>query len=353
MSMAKASSLDLQRLVPARLAALWRGEGLLHWRLFQPRYPPLAVEVGTNHLCLVHVDRGKDKKPVVRRYSEVEVPEGALEMRFGQRNIRRPAEVAAALLGALEKEGIESRALSIVLPDHLARTALLHLGERPGRRAEVLEVIRWKLRKAVPFKVEDAHIDYQMFPAPKDGGAHLCQAVLVLRSVLESYESLMKELGLHAGLLDLSSFNLVNLYRPVLEEEPGDSFLLNVSGSFFAMLVLRDGVPIFYRAKSYTFANGDRSDPQRAMVVREVDSSLTYYRERLGGVGPVRIHMRCVDLGADALREALEGRIDGQVVPLDVTRIIPVEPRSDDPVAHQEMLQRIAPALGAALGRDG
>jgi type IV pilus assembly protein PilM len=351
--MAKALSVDLQRFTAARLGALWRGEGMLHWRLFQPRYPPLAVEVGTDRLCLVHVDRTKDKKLVVRRYGEVEVPEGALEVRFGQPNVRRPAEVAAALLRVLEKEGIEARALSIVLPDHLARTALLHLGERPGRRSEVLEVIRWKLRKSVPFKVEDAHIDYQMFPAPKDGGAHLCQAVLVLRSVLESYESLMKDLGLHAGLLDLSTFNLVNLYRPVLIEEPGDALLLNVSGSFFALMILREGVPIFYRAKSYTFANGDRSDPQRAMVVREVDSSLTYYRERLGGVGAARIHMRCVDLGADSLREALEERIDGQVVPLDPTRIITVEPRSDDPAVHQEMLQRMAPALGAALGRDG
>ena len=27
-------------------------------------------------------------------------------------------------------------------------------------------MIRWKLRKAVPFKVEDAHIDYQMFLRP-------------------------------------------------------------------------------------------------------------------------------------------------------------------------------------------
>ena len=69
-------SLDLQRFSPARLASLWGGESLLHWKLFQPSYPPLAVEVGTGYLHFVQLDRTKDKKPILRRYGHVEVPEG-------------------------------------------------------------------------------------------------------------------------------------------------------------------------------------------------------------------------------------------------------------------------------------
>jgi type IV pilus assembly protein PilM len=349
--MTKARSIDLQRISRSQLASLWRGEGLLHWRLFQPRYPPLAVEVGAGCFHLAHLDRTKEKKPVLRRYTRVEVPEGTLNLEFAARNVVRPAEVGVALLAALEKEGIESRGISVVLPDHLARTSLIHMGERPGRRNEILDLIRWKLRKAVPFKVEDAHIDYQMYASPSDGGSHLCQAVLVLRSVLESYEALMSDLGLHAGLLDLSTFNLANLYRSVLGEEQGDSFLLNVTGSFFALLILRGGVPIFYRAKSYTFA--DHADSRRATVVREVDSSLTYYRERLGGELPVQIHLRCIDMSLATLQEELTARIEGSVLPVDPTRVVDVEPREVDPEAQRDLLQRIAPALGAALGRQG
>jgi type IV pilus assembly protein PilM len=346
-------NIDLQRFSLARMAALWRGEGMLHWKIFQPRYPPLAVEVGEDCLHLAHLERTKDKekKLILRRYGRVDLPEGSLQPRFGERNVLRPAEVARALLNALERESIETRAISIVLPDHLARTSLLHLGERLGGREEVLDVIKWKLRKAVPFKVEDAHIDYQIFPSPSDGGSHLCQAVLMLRSVLDSYEGVMTDVGFHAGLLDLSTFSLVNLCRPVLERIEEDAFLLNVTGAFFALMILRQGVPIFYRAKSYTFA--DHADSRRAMVVREVDSSLSYYRERLGGKLPAQIHLRCIDIDLNTLQEELAARVDGSVLPVDPTQVVEVEPRSSDAQEQRDLMQRIAPALGAALGRQG
>ena len=345
--------MDMQRFLPKRLAGLWSGDDLLRWRMFQPRYPPLAVEVGLDRLHLAQVDRTKEKKLIVRRYGQIELPEGAMQTGPQGHKLARPADVGAALLEALEKEGIEARGLSLVLPDHVARSSLIHLAERPRRRRETLEIIQWKLRKAVPFKVEDADIDYQIYPSSGDGGMFVCQAVLVLRSVLESYERLFEQLNLRAGLIDLSTFNLVNLYRPVLEEEAGDAFLLNVTGSFFTLIILRAGVPLFYRSKSYAFADRESAGARRAMVIREVDSSLTYYRERLTGTDPVRIHLRCVDLKFQQLAEELGEKTTAEVLRLDPGKVVEVEPRTESSDAQEEMLQRIAPALGAALGREG
>lgn len=349
----KNMKIEIPQLSLARLASLWRGEGMENWRIFHPRYPPLAVEVGDGCLHLVFLERSKDKEktPILRRYCRVDLPEGSLQTEFSKRNVLRPAEVGQALLQALQRESIETREISIVLPDHLARTSLLHMGERPARKEEVLEVIRWKLRKSVPFKVEDAHIDYQMFPSPSDSDSHLCQAVLMLRSVLDSYEDLMTEIGFHAGLMDLSTFNLANLYRPVLERAEEDAFLLNVTGKFFALLILRQGVPIFYRAKSYAFA--DHADSRRATVIREVDASLTYYAERLGGRLPAQIHLRCIDMDLNTLQEELAQRLEGPVLPVDPTQVVEVVPRSDDAEEQRDLMQLIAPALGAALGRQG
>ena len=50
-------NIDLQQFSLARMASLWRGEGMLHWKIFQPRYPPLAVEVGEDCLHLAHLPR--------------------------------------------------------------------------------------------------------------------------------------------------------------------------------------------------------------------------------------------------------------------------------------------------------
>ena len=68
---------------------------------------------------------------------------------------------------------------------------------------------------------------------------------------------------------------------------------------------------------------------------------------------PVQIHLRCVDVGMDELQVQLAERIEGTVSPIDPTRIIDVEAHDTDSSAQRDMMQRIAPALGAALGRQG
>ena len=93
------------------MASLWRGEGMLHWRVFQPHYPPLAVEVGHGCLHFAYLERTKDKekKLILRRYGRVDLPEGALRTLFGEPNVLQPAEVGRALLNTLERESIEAR----------------------------------------------------------------------------------------------------------------------------------------------------------------------------------------------------------------------------------------------------
>jgi hypothetical protein len=139
---------------------------------------------------------------------------------------------------------------------------------------------------------EDAHVDYQIFPIPAGGGACLCLATTILQPVLDQYEKLFRDIGLHLGLIDLSTFNLVNLYVPLLRAEAGDVFVLNVTGSFFALMVLRDGIPLFYRAKSYAFADDASRESRGNLLLRELDGSFAYYRERLGGTAPARLRAR-------------------------------------------------------------
>jgi type IV pilus assembly protein PilM len=345
-------SLEGIRRGAGRLATRLAGGDLSGLRMFRPQYPPLAVEVGETGLALVHVDRGLRGASVLRRYRQMELPEGAMDLQFGRANMTRPAEVGAAMLRYLEQESIEVRNVSLVLPDHLARVALIHLGERPATRHEALELIRWKLRKSVPFKVEEAHIDYQLFASPGDGGAWLCLATLMPQVVLDQYERLFRDLGMHVGLIDLSTFNLANLALPLLARDGRDAYVLNVTGSFFALMVLREGSPLFYRAKSYAFADDPSRESRRSLLLRELDGSLAYCRERLGGEAPSALHLRCVDLDLEAVTREVQERTGVAVEPIDPGRLVKVVPREGGAEAQRRLLQRIAPALGAALGRE-
>jgi Tfp pilus assembly PilM family ATPase len=212
-------------------------------------------------------------------------------------------------------------------------------------------MIRWKLKKTVPFRVEEAHVDYQLFPSPGEDGSWTCLTTLVQQAVLEQYEVLFRDLDLHLGLIDLSTFTLVNLHLPEIEATEGDALILNVTGAFFALFVLRRGTPIFYRARSYAATNGAGAAALPPQVAREMEPSLAYYRERLGGAERPRILLRCADLEPEDVAGALAERLGLEVSLLDPSRRIEVVPRGDE-AAHRRMLQRIGPALGAALGRD-
>ena len=79
-----------------------------------------------------------------------------------------------------------------MLPDPVARVALLPAAEVKGNRAQVDELIRFRLRKAVPFDIREARVAFVA------GGARSGDPLLVAaiyRPVLEGYEAACRAVG--------------------------------------------------------------------------------------------------------------------------------------------------------------
>ena len=64
--------------------------------------------------------------------------------------------MAAQVRKLLETTGTKPGRLSLVLPDNLAKISLVSLPEKPPSARRLDEVLRFKLRRAVPFRLEDA-----------------------------------------------------------------------------------------------------------------------------------------------------------------------------------------------------
>ena len=97
----------------ARFAGRFGAARLTGLRMFRPHYPPLAVEVGESAWSLVMVDRERRQGSVVRRYRQVDIPAGAVDLQFGRPTLIRPAEVGAALLRVLQQESIDATRISL------------------------------------------------------------------------------------------------------------------------------------------------------------------------------------------------------------------------------------------------
>ena len=257
-------------------------------------YPPVALDMGINQVALTRLAKDKEaKKWSLTSYDLVEIPEDLLDSDFFRMRVRSADRFRELVAGAMRREGVETDRISMVIPDHLARVALLSFDELPRTRREVIEMVRWKMKKAVPFKVEESTVDYQVLPRAE--GGYTLLSVLIPTSILEEHESLLAGQNIRVGLIDLSTFSLVHLYRSVVDAEvpaDGEFMLLNATGTFFTVMIFRAGVPIFYRCKTFAFGGVDDPESNHRLIHREVQASLLYYQERLGGTTLSRVYMR-------------------------------------------------------------
>jgi type IV pilus assembly protein PilM len=96
---------------------------------------------------------GAGQPPV---YAFEPLPAGALVPGIGEQNLRAPEVVANAIRAALGQVSPRTRAVTLVLPDTVVRVFVLDFDSLPAKAAEAIPVLRFRLRKMVPFEVEHA-----------------------------------------------------------------------------------------------------------------------------------------------------------------------------------------------------
>src|SRR3990172_3837816 len=127
--------------------------------------------------------------------------EGAVEVSPLRENLLRPDEVRQALAGCLESLGrpgggeSASRAvdMALVIPDQAARVFFLDFDSFPNRPALAIPLIRWKLKKSVPFDIDAATVSYL---ATRGEPGWQVLAVVSPEAILRQYEALAEGLGL-------------------------------------------------------------------------------------------------------------------------------------------------------------
>ena len=329
------------------------GGGVVAGGASRVHYPPVAIALGADSFSLVRLAKDKKTKAIkLASQQVVEVPADLVATEVFQLTMRDTSRMTALVSGAIGRCGGRAEKISLVLPDYLARVALLHFEDLPGSRKEMIGMVRWKMKKAVPFKVEEAAVDYEILPGAGPGGGHSVLAVLMPLAIVEEHESFFRRQGIRAGLIDLSTFCIARLYRPVVDSEVpagGDFMLINAGSCSLAAMIYRGGVPIFYRCKTFGF--DQKIDPAGTLRLlhREIQASLLYYQERLDGRHLSRVYMALVGHDPERVAALFQGApVDQQPELVDPRRVIDVDAQA----GGDDVMQRLAPAIGAALGNE-
>ena len=261
---------------------------------------------------------------------------GTLTLSRREQNVTDPKGFVAAVREAHLRLLTKERTVRVSLPDAVGRVVLLELEARFKSREEGLDVIRWKLKKSLPFDMSTVHLDYQTLEEKANGAVSLLVS-LISRPVVTQYEDLLIEAGLEPKLLDFTSFNLYRLFSPRLDMIDNGAFVTFYRGAM-TVLIFHAGVLSFYRAKEGV--GGAQN------LYREVNSSFLVYGDRYPGQPVGEVLCMAGNSDAEAFRSLVAEASGVEPVLLDLERMVTQAPALG---LERAALHELAGSLGAAL----
>jgi Tfp pilus assembly PilM family ATPase len=298
--------------------------------------PSVAIEIAGRRVSVAGIARAGGRIVVSGGAAEP-LPDGAVVPALSGVNIASPDVVAEVLGRALERAGLggTTRA-ALVVPDSIARVSLIPLEQIPARQADLDQLIRWQLRKSTPFPLEDAQVS--QFVAAAHGKGGTVAAVVARRDVVAQYETVASRLGMHAGVVDLASFNVINAI--VAAGAPaGDWLLVHLAAEATTLAIVRGDALMFYRHRTAV-----DEEPLRSLV----HQTAMYHEDRLGGGGFAGVWVSGAGgTDADATREIA----DRLGVPAQSVDFRPIAPFAHDLESTAALLDALAAPVGV-LVRD-
>ncbi|HEY3990574.1 MAG TPA: hypothetical protein VGM02_14830 [Acidobacteriaceae bacterium] len=192
------------------------------------------------------------------------------------------AAVSAAIEQALEPIAERAKKVTVIVPDASVRVLLLDFDTLPAKAADVLPILRFRLRKLVHFEVDDAAISWQVLP--KNGNETLVRTIVAVMpaAVRAEYEDAVREAGYEPGAVLSSSLAAL---AAVPGEEP--VLLVNRNASCITTAIVRGSHLLLFRTIDLGESGLNRPDGEtgEAQTVAElqqtVSVAMAYYEDTL------------------------------------------------------------------------
>jgi len=310
-------------------------------RWLSSRPPSAALEIDARRVTAAVVSRHGGSY-VLSSYASEPLPAGAVVPALNAANVHDATALTAAIRSVLDRVTPRPRRVALVLPDTVAKFSLLRFEKVPAKPQDLDQLIRWQVRKAAPFKIEDAQLTWIPGVALPDGGREYLVTV-ARRDLIESYERVCAAAGVYPGIIDLASVNLVNAVLALhgADSSAADWLLVHVAADYATVAVVRGGDIIFVRTRTA------ERDEDLADLVHQ---TAMYHEDRLGGGAFSRIVLAgATSLGPDAaerVRRDLGQRVGCPVEPLDFRGAVALRDRI---AAGPDLLDALAPAIGIIL----
>ena len=247
----------------------------LRWMDATP-HPLLAIEVSPDQVAGVRFGRSGAHIS----YDIQALPKGAIVPSAIESNMTNVAAVKSAVAAVCRTLDAKDEDVALLVPDPVIRVFVQHFDEFPRSPEEAIPMLRWKLKKSVPFEVDETLLSY-MRQAPKAEGVDVVTAIARLR-IIKEYEGLLDEANLRPGVVLSTSLAAVSLL-----EDQKPTLLARVAGTSLTTAIVREGVLAGYRCTELPVHTEDLTPH---LLLEEIYPLAAYYQDTWQeGIQAVRV----------------------------------------------------------------
>ena len=247
-------------------------------------------------------------------------------------------ELVAALVGSIPG-GVKDA--SLVLPDAWLRVTFSESGELPKSADALDEVLRWKLRRLVPFRVDELRIGAtEVSPIPGQEEPRRLLLGFAVDQLLAQVEDAFLAAGVRIGQVTNASLSLLAAVAPV----SAGSFaaLVMVGAEGYTLIFAHGEQPVLHRYKGFTSTLPEAA--RASFVGRDLKLTRNFLDEHFPGSALGQVLLLAAPELEPAWLDQLEEGLGSPAASLDGRHLPPLRAEEADVPAWRDL----APMLGAA-----
>lgn len=224
--------------------------------------PEFAIEIGAGGIAM-----SRTKPPAAVQH--VTLPQGVITPSPVKGNVQEPAILAEAVRKLIPPAAARGRRnATLILPDNCVRIAVLDFDTLPPKEEERRPLIKFRLRKSVPFDIDEAALSYFSQAEKK------VLAVVSPQEIVAQYEAPFRAAGLQPGLVTVSSLAMLDLIPST-----GSVVVARRSPGALTAIGLKDGIVTI--ARSLELSDSEAADPLNE-IADDIYPTLAYIEDQTG-----------------------------------------------------------------------
>jgi len=166
---------------------------------------------------------------------------------------------------------------ALVIPDYAVRMTILDFEEFPATDAERIPLLRFRLRKSVPFHIDEAQLAYAV--QQQEPKRIEILAIAIARPILDEYERIFTDAGYRVGLVTPSCIATLPLCAGTAS---GLTLLAKAAGSTLSVLLLEQGRVRLVRCLDLAGSEGEEVEHEDRSILALLQQTLAYAEDQIG-----------------------------------------------------------------------